>query len=125
MTSLIKTTLVAGILATVTILTGCSSLDPDTFSAEIHLEDSSNWWSGSKVSTVLTIRSNVAEEIAVTNVSINGGQCGYEGYRRNISFPQHFKMGQMLQLQLKGCSADNVVKLEIETDKGTASYSFN
>ncbi|MCJ8161985.1 hypothetical protein [Acinetobacter zhairhuonensis] len=107
------------------LLTGCASgLDPNTFTVELNTEDTSNWWSGSQVANVITIRSNIPEPISVTNVSINNGQCNYEGYRRKVDYPQHFKMGQRLRLQLKGCSYDNVVRVDVETENGTASYSF-
>ncbi|OTG93887.1 hypothetical protein [Acinetobacter sp. ANC 3832] len=107
-------------------LMGCSSgLDPNTFSAEINVVDASNWWSGNGTATVLSIRSNVAYQVDVSNVTINNGQCRYEGYRRKIQYPQSFKMGQTLQLKLTGCNSSNVVQVDVETTAGTASYRFN
>ncbi len=44
--------------------------------------------------------------------------------RRSLEYPQHFKMGQRLRLKLTDCSYSNVVQVDVETDKGTASYSF-
>jgi hypothetical protein len=102
------------------LFTACSSgLDPDTFSTEVSVQDDSNWWSGYRTVAVLTIRSNVGEEIQVDNVTINNGQCEYQP----ISFPRYFKMGQTLRLKLK-CGIDNVVRVDIETPKGNAQYSF-
>lgn len=107
------------------MLSGCSSsLDPNTFTVELNVEDTSNWYAQNQTVTVLTIRSNSPDNIDATNVSINNGQCSYEGYRREIQYPQIFKMGQVLKLQLTGCGYNNVVQVDVETEQGTASYSF-
>ena len=107
------------------LLAGCrSGLDPNTFTVELDVKDTSNWYAQNQSATVLTIRSNSADPIDVTNVLINNGECSYEGYRRSLEYPQHFKMGLRLRLKLKGCGYDNVVRVDVETDKGTASYSF-
>ncbi|MCF7642743.1 hypothetical protein [Acinetobacter johnsonii] len=107
------------------ILSGCgSSLDPNTFSVEMNVEDTSNWYAQNQVANVLTIRSNSANPINVTNVLINNGECSYEGYRRSLEYPQQFKMGLRLRLKLTGCGYDNVVRVDVETEQGTASYSF-
>lgn len=107
------------------LLAGCSSgLDPNTFTVELDVKDTSNWYAQNQSATVLTIRSNSADPIDVTNVLINNGECGYEGYRRSLEYPQHFKMGLRLNLKLTGCGYDNVVRVDVETDQGTASYSF-
>ena len=107
------------------MLSGCSSsLDPNTFTVELNVEDTSNWYAQNQTATVLTIRSNSVEEIDVTNVLVDNGQCSYEGYRRSIQYPQRFKMGLVLKLQLKGCGYNNVVQVDVETEKGAASYSF-
>lgn len=106
-------------------LSGCSSsLDPDTFSVEMNVEDTSNWWAGNQAANVITIRSNSPDPIDVTNVLINNGECAVEGYRRSLEYPQHFKMGLYLKLKLTGCGYDNVVRVDVETEQGTASYSF-
>ncbi|OTG86977.1 hypothetical protein B9T31_05005 [Acinetobacter sp. ANC 4558] len=110
------------LLISISTLTACgsSSLDPDTFSVEISVQDNSNWWSGAQTVSVLMIRSNVAEQIEVTNVTVNNGQCGYQ----NINFPRYFQMGQILKLQLK-CHVNNVVQVDVETTQGQLSYQFN
>ncbi|OTG78533.1 hypothetical protein B9T23_00085 [Acinetobacter terrae] len=125
MNTFFKSTLLAVTAAAGILLTGCSSsLDPNTFTVELNVEDTSNWYAQNQTATVLTIRSNSPDNIDATNVSINNGQCGYEGYRRKIQYPQIFKMGQVLKLQLTGCGYNNVVQVDVETEKGTASYSF-
>ena len=125
MNTFFKSTLLAVTAATGMMLTGCSSsLDPNTFTVELNVEDTSNWYAQNQTATVLTIRSNSPDNIDATNVSINNGQCSYEGYRREIQYPQIFKMGQVLKLQLTGCGYNNVVKVDVETEQGTASYSF-
>ena len=117
---LLAVTVTAGML-----LSGCSScLDPNIFTVELDVIDTSNWYAQNQSATVLTIRSNIAEPIDVSHVSVNHGQCRYEGYRRSLEYPQHFKMGQRLRLKLTDCSYSNVVQVDVETDKGTASYSF-
>ena len=117
---LLAVTVTAGML-----LSGCSSgLDPNTFTVELDVIDTSNWYAQNQSATVLTIRSNIAEPIDVSHVSVNHGQCRYEGYRRSLEYPQHFKMGQRIRLKLTDCSYSNVVQVDVETDKGTASYSF-
>jgi len=109
------------VMMSLSLLTACgASLDPDTFSAEVSVQDDSNWWSGYRTVAVLTLRSNVAEEIQVDNVTINHGQCEYQP----IDFPRYFKMGQTLRLKLK-CGMNNVVRVDVETPKGNVQYSFN
>lgn len=125
MNTFFKSTLLAVTAAAGMMLTGCgSSLEPNTFTVEMNVEDTSNWYSQNQTVTVLSIRSNISEPINVTNVLINNGECGYEGYRRSLEYPQHFKMGLRLKLKLTGCSYDNVVRVDVETENGTASYSF-
>ena len=125
MNTFFKSTLLAVTAAAGILLTGCSSsLDPNTFTVELNVEDTSNWYAQNQTATVLTIRSNSPDNIDATNVSINNGQCSYEGYRREIQYPQIFKMGQVLKLQLTGCGYNNVVQVDVETEQGTASYSF-
>ena len=118
--SLLAVTVVAGMM-----LSGCSSsLDPNTFTVEMNVVDTSNWYAQNQAANVITIRSNSPDPINVTNVLINNGECSYEGYRRSLEYPQHFKMGLRLRLKLTGCGYDNVVRVDVETEKGTASYSF-
>lgn len=125
MNTLFKSTLLAVTAAAGMMLTGCgSSLDPNTFTVEMNVEDTSNWYSQNQTATVLSIRSNISEPINVTNVLINNGECSYEGYRRSLEYPQHFKMGLRLRLKLTGCGYDNVVRVDVETENGIASYSF-
>lgn len=103
-------------------LQGCSSgLEPDTFSVELNEMGSGTWTR----STVVTIRSNVAEPIEVTNVTVNNGQCTYIGHDKRFNFPLHFQMGQVFRLRLQRCSFANVVQVDIETTSGNASYGFN
>ena len=118
---LLAVTVVAGMM-----LSGCSSsLDPNTFTVEMNVVDTSNWYAQNQAANVITIRSNSPDPINVTNVLINNGECSYEGYRRSLEYPQHFKMGLRLRLKLTGCGYDNVVRVDVETQQGTASYSFN
>lgn len=125
MNTFFKSTLLAVTAAAGMMLTGCgSSLEPNTFTVEMNVEDTSNWYSQNETATVLSIRSNISEPINVTNVLINNGECSYEGYRRSLEYPQHFKMGLRLKLKLTGCGYDNVVRVDVETENGTASYSF-
>ncbi|WP_446890200.1 hypothetical protein [Acinetobacter lwoffii] len=125
MNTFFKSTLLAVTAAAGMMLTGCgSSLEPNTFTVEMNVEDTSNWYSQNQTATVLSIRSNISEPINVTNVLINNGECSYEGYRRSLEYPQHFKMGLRLKLKLTGCGYDNVVRVDVETENGTASYSF-
>ena len=121
----LKPILLAVTAAAGMILSGCSSsLDPNTFTVEMNVVDTSNWYAQNQAANVITIRSNSPDPINVTNVLINNGECSYEGYRRSLEYPQHFKMGLRLRLKLTGCGYDNVVRVDVETEKGTASYSF-
>lgn len=123
--AIFKPILLAVTATTGMLLSGCSTgLDPNTFTVELDVKDTSNWYAQNQSATVLTIRSNSADPIDVTNVLINNGECSYEGYRRTLEYPQHFKMGLRLRLKLTGCGYDNVVRVDVETEKGTASYSF-
>ena len=123
MNTLIKTAVLSAVMSLSALtLIGCgSSLDPETFSIEMNENDNGRWLS----TTVLTIRSNSAEQIDVTNVTVNNGQCRYIGHNKRFNFPLHFQMGQVIRLRLEGCSFENVVQADIETTKGTVSYSFN
>ncbi len=121
----LKPILLAVTAAAGMILSGCSSsLDPNTFTVEMNVVDTSNWYAQNQAANVISIRSNSPDPINVTNVLINNGECSYEGYRRSFEYPQHFKMGLRLRLKLTGCGYDNVVRVDVETEKGTASYSF-
>lgn len=121
----LKPILLAVTVAAGMILSGCSSsLDPNTFTVEMNVVDTSNWYAQNQAANVITIRSNSPDPINVTNVLINNGECSYEGYRRSLEYPQHFKMGLRLRLKLTGCGYDNVVRVDVETEQGTASYSF-
>ena len=125
MKQLLKPLLLAVTTTTGIMLSGCNAgLDPNTFTVELDVIDTSNWYAQNQSATVLTIRSNSADPIDVTNVLINNGECDYEGYRRSLEYPQHFKMGLRLSLKLTGCGYNNVVRVDVETEKGTASYSF-
>ena len=125
MKQLLKPLLLAVTTTTGIMLSGCNAgLDPNTFTVELDVIDTSNWYAQNQSATVLTIRSNSADPIDVTNVLINNGECDYEGYRRSLEYPQHFKMGLRLSLKLTGCGYNNVVRVDVETDQGTASYSF-
>ena len=121
----LKPILLAVTAAAGMILSGCSSsLDPNTFTVEMNVVDTSNWYAQNQAANVISIRSSSPDPINVTNVLINNGECSYEGYRRSLEYPQHFKMGLRLRLKLTGCGYDNVVRVDVETEKGTASYSF-
>ena len=103
-------------------LQGCSSgLEPDTFSVELNEMD----YGSRNPPAVITIRSNIADPIEVTNVTVNNGQCSYMGHDTRFNFPLHFQMGQIARLRLEKCSFSNVVQVDIETTKGNASYQFN
>ena len=103
-------------------LQGCSSgLEPDTFSVELN----EMVYGTCNRPAVITIRSNIAEPIEVTNVTVNNGQCSYMGHDTRFNFPLHFQMGQIARLRLEKCSFSNVVQVDIETTKGNASYQFN
>ena len=95
----LKPILLAVTAAAGMILSGCSSsLDPNTFTVEMNVVDTSNWYAQNQAANVISIRSNSPDPINVTNVLINNGECSYEGYRRSLEYPQHFKMGLRLRL---------------------------
>lgn len=105
-------------------LSGCNSgLSPDTFEVMLDSEYSPGIISD-RTYTILSIRSLIAEPISVTGVAVNGGRCTYsQRYGKEIGLPAHFQMGQVLTLYLK-CPYDSVVKVDVDTDQGGASYSF-
>ena len=75
-------------------LQGCSSgLEPDTFSVELNEMD----YGSRNPPAVITIRSNIADPIEVTNVTVNNGQCSYMGHDTRFNFPLHFQMGQIFR----------------------------
>ena len=116
--------IVSAVIFTISLfaLQGCSSgLEPDTFSVELNEMD----YGSRNPPAVITIRSNIAEPIEVTNVTVNNGQCSYMGHDTRFNFPLHFQMGQIFRLRLKQCNFSNVVQVDIETNKGNGSYHFN
>lgn len=105
-------------------LSGCdgTGLNPDAF--EVSLNNQYRNVLSDRIDTVLTIRSIESDPIAVSKVNVNNGRCHYTGrYNDQIKLPAYFQIGQSLQLYLN-CSADAVVKVDVETDKGAASYTF-
>lgn len=105
-------------------LSGCSfGLNPDALEVSLNSEYSPGVFSD-RTYTILSIRSINSEPITVTAVNVNDGRCGYsQRYGNNVKLPAHFQIGQVLTLYLK-CSYDSVVKVDVETDQGDASYSF-
>ena len=121
----LKTWLLSALLALPLVLTGCSSgLNSDRLEVSLNTEYHSVGELYSQTFVILTIRSIDSKPIAVTNVSVNDGRCGYTGrYKQPIKLPAYFQIGQSLQLYLN-CPVDSVVKVDLETDQGEASYSF-
>lgn len=105
-------------------LQGCiSGLSPDTFEVTLDSEYSPGIISD-RTYTILQIRSLISEPISVTNVQVNDGRCSYsKRYGDEIKLPVHFQIGQVFTLYLK-CPYDSVVKVDVDTDQGAASYSF-
>ena len=105
-------------------LWGCSSgLRPETFEVTLNSEYSPGI-TFDRTYTILTIRSLIADPISVTEVAVNQGCCRYtQRYGKAISLPAHFQMGQVLTLYLQ-CPSDSIVQVDVETDQGSASYSF-
>ena len=80
-----KPILLAVTVTTGMLLSGCNSgLDPNTFTVELDVKDTSNWYAQNQSATVLTIRSNIAEPIDVSHVSVNHGQSPQKKSRRSI-----------------------------------------
>lgn len=103
-------------------LSGCSGLNPDALEVTLGTAYTSGLYD--RTETVLRIRSVDSNPITVTGVEVNNGRCGYtDRYSGKINLPAHFQIGQSLELYVK-CSYDAVVKVDVETDRGTASYSF-
>lgn len=122
--NILKTLLIPTCTLIAISLSGCGpSLNPNSMELNIHNEDSPGGW-GARTYTILTIRSLESDPITLNKVDVNNGRCSYTGrYRDPINLPAHFQIGQSLQLYL-ACSSDSVVKVDIETDKGNASYNF-
>lgn len=102
-------------------LSSCSSgLDPKAM--ELTLNTKEGW--GDYTYTVLTIRSLKSEPITLTKATVNNGRCSYSGpFSAPLKLPRYFEIGQTLNLYLK-CSADDVVKVDLETNQGDLTYSF-
>ena len=125
MKTLIKTAVLSALMGLSALtLTGCSSgLDPNTFEVTLNSEYSPGITSD-RTYTILQIRSLVSEPISVNNVQVNDGRCVYSNrYGDEIKLPVHFQIGQVFTLYLK-CPYDAVVKVDVETEQGAASYSF-
>ncbi len=124
----IKSLRIYAIIMTVVLgfgITACSfGLDPDKFEVELHSEYSPGILRDYQY-TKLTIRSLSSDPISLSNVTVNEGRCQYGGRYRGskINLPAHFQMGQSLTLYLN-CSYDAIVKVDLETDQGDASYRF-
>lgn len=119
-----KIMMLSSLLCIPLLFTGCSGgLNPNQF--ELNLNEQYHPGFG-QYYAVLTIRSIDSEPISITKVDVNNGRCGYTQLfdsKRQIQFPQHFQIGQSLRLYLK-CPFNSVVKVDVETDRGAASYSF-
>lgn len=124
----IKSLRIYAIMMTVVLgfgLTACSfGLDPDQFEVELHSEYSPGILRDYQY-TKLTIRSLSSEPISLNEITVNEGRCQYSGRYRGskIKLPAYFQMGQSLTLYLN-CSYDAIVKVDLETDQGNASYRF-
>lgn len=106
-------------------MAGCGGLPSDALNIELEAEDTSNWWSGNQISTVVRVRSTVAEDITIQNVTINNGGCTYsDRYNQATKFPVTLKMGQFIRLQIRNCGYNDVIQVDVETDKGSGSYKF-
>ncbi|NLN59017.1 MAG: hypothetical protein GX151_14125 [Gammaproteobacteria bacterium] len=106
-------------------LTGCGGLPSDALNIELLEEDTSNWWSGDQLTTVIRVRSTAAEDISIQNVEINNGGCRYGGrHNQSTQFPIRLSMGQFVRLELKNCDYQDVIQVDVETDKGFGSYKF-
>jgi hypothetical protein len=66
-----KPILLAVTVTTGMLLSGCNSGLIQIHTVELDVIDTSNWYAQNQSATVLTIRSNIAEPIDVTNVLIN------------------------------------------------------
>ncbi|MCH7337630.1 hypothetical protein [Acinetobacter sp. NIPH 2699] len=122
-----KIMMIASFLSIPLLISGCSSgLDPNRFEVNLAEENNPSFMGRGfgLIDNVLTIRSIDSAPISVTKVDVNNGRCSYtKQFDREIKFPQHFQIGQSLRLYLK-CPFNSVVKVDIETDQGAASYSF-
>lgn len=106
-------------------ITGCGGLPSDALEVELTQEDTSNWWSGDQLTTVIRVRSTAAEDISIQNVEINNGGCRYGGrHNQSTQFPIRLSMGQFVRLELKNCDYQDVIQVDVETDKGFGSYKF-
>ncbi|MDM1018871.1 hypothetical protein QSV37_00875 [Acinetobacter sp. VNK23] len=122
--NILKKLILPALIAVPLLLTGCGSgFNPDVLEVNLNTEYSPGGLYD-RTYVILTIRSIDSEPIAVTSVKVNDGRCAYTGrYNDPIRLPAYFQIGQSLQLYLR-CSYDAVVKVDVETDRGTASYSF-
>ncbi|HRO78694.1 MAG TPA: hypothetical protein PLA93_08260 [Acinetobacter towneri] len=106
-------------------ITGCGGLPSDALEVELTQEDTSNWWSGDQLTTVIRVRSTAAEDISIQNVEINNGGCRYGGrHNQSTQFPIRLSMGQAMRLELRNCGYSNVIQVDVETDKGSGTYKF-
>ncbi|MDR7016090.1 hypothetical protein [Acinetobacter sp. 3657] len=121
--------MLSSLLSIPLLISGCSGgLNPNQLELNLNEEYYPGLVGGvyGKYHTVLTIRSIDSAPISVTKVNVNNGRCSYtKKFDREIEvqFPQHFQIGQSLRLYLK-CPFNSVVKVDVETDQGAASYSF-
>ena len=123
--NILKKLMLSAAIALPLTLSGCgtSGFNPDRMEVNLNTEYSEGGLYN-RTYVILTLRSLDSEPITLNKVDVNNGRCSYTGrYNDPIKLPAYFQIGQSLQLYLR-CSYEAVVKVDIETDQGAASYSF-
>ncbi len=84
------------------MLSGCNSgLDPNTFTVELDVKDTSNWYAQNQSATVYHHPFQQSQiRLMSPTFLINNGECSYEGYRRSLEYPQHFKTGHTFKTEI-------------------------
>lgn len=123
--NILKKLMLSAVITLPLTLSGCgtSGFNPDRMEVNLNTEYSEGGLYN-RTYVILTLRSLDSDPITLNKVDVNNGRCSYSGrYNDPIKLPAYFQIGQSLQLYLR-CSYDAVVKVDIETDQGSASYSF-
>ncbi len=126
MTYFINQQLMVGVLLASLALTttACSSTQSQDNEAgellRVSMQDTPNPYS-SRPLTYAIIQSTSSDNITVNDININRGNCALLSRFKPVTLGY----GQSTKVAISGCNTQDILEAEVDTDKGSASFSFN
>lgn len=72
--------------------------------------------------TYVVIRSAENQPVQIKKAVINRGNCRIFGW---YDGRPRLRYGQSIKAMMQGCHAEDIMEVEVTTDQGTETYSFN